>query len=180
MALAEEAELLLPGLRPHSLQGDREIVAIMEKLGVGSRWDAEGLRLYKTPASKGLQQDFADCPDLAQTVAVCCAAKGIPGRFTGLHSLRIKETDRIAALQAELAKLGASLQEEEAGMFSLIPARQPLPERVQISTYDDHRMAMAFAPLAAKMDVGIEDPEVVQKSFPRFWEQMKGVGFQIP
>jgi 3-phosphoshikimate 1-carboxyvinyltransferase len=179
LALAEAGELLLPGLRPNSLQGDREIVPIMEKLGVGSRWEEEGLQLFKIPPQEQLEQDFADCPDLAQTVAVCCAAKGITGRFTGLHSLRIKETDRIAALQAELAKMSAGLEEERGGVFRLIPARQPLPERLQIATYDDHRMAMAFAPLATLMEVEIEDPEVVQKSFPRFWEQMKGVGFEF-
>ena len=178
VALAEHAEILLPDLRQHSLQGDKRIIEIMEKLGVGTRWEEGGVRLFKTPARDHIEQDFDDCPDLAQTVAVCCAAKGISGSFTGLHSLRIKETDRIAALQNELAKIGASLEEDQSGVWKLNPAKQ-LPKQVFINTYDDHRMAMAFAPLATKMEVKIEHPEVVNKSFPRFWEQIERAGFSV-
>lgn len=178
VALADAAEIFLPNLRQNSLQGDKRIVEIMEKLGVQTRWEADGIRLRKSHHQTTLEQDFDDCPDLAQTIAVCCAAKGIGGRFTGLHSLRIKETDRIAALQNELAKIGARLQEEQAGVWQLIPAAQ-LPTQIFVNTYDDHRMAMAFAPLATKMEVTIEEPEVVNKSFPRFWEQLERAGFQF-
>ena len=150
----------------------------MEKLGVGTRWEKNGVQLFKQDAQASIEQDFDDCPDLAQTIAVCCAAKGIKGRFTGLHSLRIKETDRIAALQNELAKLGATLLEETEGVWLLTPG-QELPGQVFINTYDDHRMAMAFAPLATKMQVEIEHPEVVNKSVPRFWEQFERAGFKI-
>ncbi len=178
VALADQAEIFLPNLRPNSLQGDKRIIEIMEKLGVQARWESEGIRLSKKGHQATIEQDFDDCPDLAQTVAVCCAAKGISGRFTGIQSLRIKETDRIAALQNELAKIGAGLEEEKDGAWRLIPSAK-LPEQVFINTYDDHRMAMAFAPLATKMQVSIEHPDVVNKSFPRFWEQLQRAGFQI-
>ena len=178
VALADTAEIVLPGLRESSLQGDKRIIEIMEKLGVGTRWEKEGVILFKKQHQDHIEQDFDECPDLAQTVAVCCAAKSITGRFTGLHSLRIKETDRIAALQNELAKIGASMEEEEAGVCRLTPSQQ-LPEQVFVNTYDDHRMAMAFAPLATKMEVTIEEPEVVNKSFPRFWEQIQRAGLRV-
>src|SRR5690606_34242436 len=106
-------------------------------------------------------QDFTHCPDLAQTVAVVCAAKGIKGHFTGLESLRIKETDRIAALQHELQKIGADLL-EDGNQWTLSPSPS-LPEKAFFNTYKDHRMAMAFAPLATHMQVVIEDPAVVRK-----------------
>jgi 3-phosphoshikimate 1-carboxyvinyltransferase len=105
-ALAEEADIFLPRIQQHSLQGDGIISEIMDQLGVKSTLDHNGiLRLTKKQVSKEIRWDFTDCPDLAQTVAVVCAAKGIPGHFTGLESLRIKETDRIAALQNELHKI---------------------------------------------------------------------------
>ena len=178
VALADEAEIFLPDLRQNSLQGDKRIIEIMEKLGVGTRWEGNGVWLFKTEPQSSIDQDFDDCPDLAQTIAVCCAAKGIRGRFTGLHSLRIKETDRIAALQNELAKIGATLLEDSDGAWILTPSAQ-LPQQVSIHTYDDHRMAMAFAPLATKMQVEIEDPSVVNKSVPRFWEQIERAGFEV-
>ena len=175
VALAEQAELTLLGLRQESLQGDQAIVTIMEKLGVRSQYTDEGIHLSQGPSEKAIEVDFTDCPDLAQTVAVACAAKGVRGTFTGLESLRIKETDRILALQQEMAKFGARLKEPETGRWELIPSGQ-LPEEITIHTYEDHRMAMAFAPLATRMRVHIEDPSVVQKSYPEFWEHLKQVG----
>ena len=115
---------------------------------------------------------------MAQTVAVVCAAKGIKGYFTGLESLRIKETDRIKALQNELEKIGAVLREDDPEHWTLLPS-QSLPHRASFLTYKDHRMAMAFAPLATLMDVEIEKPEVVRKSYPNFWNDMRTVGFNI-
>ena len=114
---------------------------------------------------------------ISQTVAVVCAAKGVEGNFTGLESLRIKETDRIAALQNELRKIGADLREEK-DHWKLIPSKK-FPEKAFFNTYKDHRMAMAFAPLATIMDVEIENPSVVRKSYPRFWDDMRSLGFEL-
>ncbi len=171
LACADEGELFLNGLKSESLQGDSKIVEIMDSLGVKSVFTAEGVHLTKQP-TKGLAAfDFTHCPDLAQTVAVTCAVIGQKTVFTGLESLRIKETDRIYALQQELAKFNASLEEGTEGEFTLIPSVK-MPNTVQISTYDDHRMAMAFMPLMTKTDVVIEEPEVVNKSYPSFWKHV--------
>ncbi len=177
VALASSAEFTLKGLRPNSLQADIRIVMIMDKLGVGSEFSSAGVRIFKKPQSAFNHIDFSDCPDLAQTVAVTCAALGKKCTFTGLESLRIKETDRIAALQNELHKIGATLTESN-NAWILNPS-QNLPSNVEIETYEDHRMAMAFAPLATLMDVKIEEPNVVVKSYPSFWDDLKLAGFEI-
>ena len=177
-ALAKEADLVLPKLLTQSLQGDSAIAGIMDDLGVESKFENGLLRLSKKARKSELHYDFTHCPDLAQTVAVVCAAKNIKGHFRGLESLRIKETDRIKALQNELAKIGADLIEEDAEHWTLIPAKS-LPDRASFLTYKDHRMAMAFAPLATLMDVSIERPDVVRKSYPNFWNDMEAVGFAI-
>lgn len=179
VALADQAKLKLTNLYPDSLQGDIRIVEIMESLGVETRFDQDGAYIssknsFKQP--KDLKIDFKDCPDLAQTVAVACAAKGINCSMTGLESLRIKETDRILALQNELSKIGARLIESERE-WKLIPNNDILQERIHINTYEDHRMAMAFAPLALCTDLSIEDPEVVNKSYPGFWRDLQKAGF---
>jgi 3-phosphoshikimate 1-carboxyvinyltransferase len=176
-ALAEKAEVILPRVSLSSLQGDRAI-ADMKALGVKSELQGDKLKLTKGTGAKEIRWDFTHCPDLAQTVAVICAAKGITGFFTGLESLRIKETDRIAALQQELAKIGASLREDNAAHWTLIPASQ-LPASATFQTYKDHRMAMAFAPLATRMQVHIENPGVVKKSYPKFWDDVKAFGFDV-
>jgi 3-phosphoshikimate 1-carboxyvinyltransferase len=175
-ALAKEAELLLPGLVLRSLQGDRVIVEIMEKLGVACEPRGNMLLLRQKEHQSELIQDFDSCPDLAQTVAVVCAAKGVKATFTGLESLRIKETDRIAALQNELSKIGAKLIEED-GHWNVLPSTT-LPSNLEVNTYHDHRMAMAFAPLSTLMTVTIEAPSVTRKSYPKFWEDVKSLGFQ--
>ncbi len=177
VALAKEAEVLLPTMTLHSLQGDRVIVEIMENLGVSCEPHGDKLLLKKKEFQSTLEWDFSNCPDLAQTVAVVCAAKGIRGTFIGLESLRIKETDRIAALQTELRKIGAQLL-EESGTWKLIPSPK-LPQSIQVHTYHDHRMAMAFAPLSMLMKVVIEKPDVTRKSYPKFWEDMKNLGFDL-
>jgi 3-phosphoshikimate 1-carboxyvinyltransferase len=176
-ALAEKANLVLPNITLRSLQGDRVIVDIMEQLGVMAEPRGNTLILSKKDCYNSISWDFTHCPDLAQTVAVVCAAKGVHGTFTGLESLRIKETDRIKALQNELQKLGAQLH-EDGDVWTLIPSDQ-LPENIpMINTYQDHRMAMAFAPLAALGDVTIERPDVVRKSYPTFWKDMSRLGFR--
>lgn len=179
VALAQEADISLLGLRPDSLQGDISILKIMEPVGVGHRWEEGRLQLFKQEAQAEIDVDFTHCPDLAQTVAVACAAKGIKGHFRGLESLRIKETDRIAALQEQLAKIGAGLEEGSEGEWVLLPSANMPAGPVQIDTYDDHRMAMAFAPLATRLPLIIEEPSVVNKSYPRFWENLQQVGFAL-
>ena len=176
-ALAERAELILPHVSRQSLQGDRAIVEVMENLGVKANFKGGSAFLTKRAHSNSVEWNFADCPDLAQTVLPVCAAKGIQGSFTGMESLRIKETDRIAALQTELAKIGARLTEEKAGLWKLNPGKFFGP--IKIQTYHDHRMAMGLAPLASLMDLRIEDPDVVNKSYPGFWDDMRAIGFKL-
>ena len=179
VALASEAEIYLEGLSRNSFQGDKIIASIMENLGVQSRFDESGVSLSKKEYEHEFSCNFGDCPDLAQTVAVTAAARGIRVRMSGLKSLRIKETDRIAALNNELNKIGASLVESKPGEGILNPADPArLPDSIRIDTYDDHRMAMAFAPLATLLDLTIDNPEVVVKSYPNFWEDLKLAGLE--
>lgn len=174
-ALSAKAELTLPSITLESLQGDRVIIEIMNQLGVNTELKGTDLLLTKKESVTEISWDFTDCPDLAQTVAVVCAAKGISGKFTGLESLRIKETDRIIALQTELGKIGASFM-EKGGQWILTPASKEIPNGILFNTYLDHRMAMAFAPLSALADIIIEDPAVTRKSYPKFWEDVALVG----
>jgi 3-phosphoshikimate 1-carboxyvinyltransferase len=174
-ALSADCNLRLHGLRARSLQGDSVVTDKMAALGVQAHWQGDVMVLTKTAPQTGpIAWDFADCPDLAQGLIVAVAALGREASFTGLQSLRIKETDRVAALQAELAKFGMQLR-EEAGKWWLAGTFQPVAGTV--ATYDDHRMAMAFAPLALRCEgLAIADPAVVAKSYPRFWEDLAAVG----
>lgn len=174
LACAEDGVLFLEGLKENSLQGDSAIVDIMDRLGVKSEFMEGGVKLTKQKVKGLLSWDFTHCPDLAQTVAVTCAIIGQKVEFTGLESLRIKETDRIYALQQELAKFNAQLLEGKNEVFTLIPSVQ-MPHEVRVHTYDDHRMAMAFMPLMTKTNVFIEDPEVVNKSYPSFWKHVSRI-----
>jgi 3-phosphoshikimate 1-carboxyvinyltransferase len=177
VALAEEAEVELLGLKKDSLQGDSDIVNIMAKLGVESTFTERGVLLKKIPASDSLTWDFTNCPDLAQTVAVCCAMKNIHLTLTGLESLKIKETDRVFALQEELAKLGAELNEVEKNLkYEVVRKSDWISTSVpSIFTYDDHRMALAFAPVGMMQDIIIEEPGVVVKSYPGYWNDLAKV-----
>ena len=182
VALAADAELELLGLKETSLQGDSAIVGIMDQLGVQAAYTGQGFRLTKKPAAHHIDVDFTNCPDLAQTVAVCCAMKGISATFTGIESLKIKETDRVVAIQTELRKLGADLVEVETNARYEVRSapQQDDSEVITIDTYDDHRMAMAFAPVAMLRPVVIDEPGVVAKSYPSFWDdfaQVAGVRF---
>jgi 3-phosphoshikimate 1-carboxyvinyltransferase len=177
-ALSENADILLPRLFEKSLQGDSVIVELMRPLGVTARMEGGLLRLSKSKTAAEISWDFTHCPDLAQTVAVVCAVKGVKGNFTGLESLRIKETDRIAALQNELGKIGARLLENDAEHWTLVPSDN-VPSNASFATYKDHRMAMAFAPLCTRMDVEIENPDVVRKSYPNFWNDLRSFGIDI-
>jgi len=179
-ALANKAELFLPNLQIYSLQGDSKITELMANFGISSQFKNGGIALYKEDR-KPIRKifDMKDCPDLAQTIIVCCAALGHEASFTGLETLKIKETNRIQALQNELAKLGVKLIEKNL-VYKLDCSEHKLPAKISIETYEDHRMAMAFAPLALVMDeVEIRDPDVVQKSYPTFWNDLKKAGFEI-
>lgn len=177
VALAEDAEVELLGLKENSLQGDSDIVNIMAKLGVESTFTDRGVLLKKIPAADSLTWDFTNCPDLAQTVAVCCAMKNIHLTLTGLESLKIKETDRVFALQEELAKLGAELNEVEKNLkYEVVRKSDWTAASVpSIFTYDDHRMALAFAPVGMMQDIIIEEPGVVVKSYPGYWNDLAKV-----
>ena len=180
VALAENAEITLTGLREKSNQGDRAIVDIMNGLGVKATFVDDGIHLSKSAPKDHLTIDFKSCPDLGQTVFACAAVKGVSLEMTGLESLRIKESDRTAAMATELAKIGAKLEETKPGTWILTPSNSlDSVHDVIFDTYDDHRMAMALAPLATLFDVTIKDPEVVVKSYPEYWDHMKIAGFKI-
>jgi 3-phosphoshikimate 1-carboxyvinyltransferase len=178
VSLAHEAEVKLLGLKKDSLQGDAEIEKIMEYLGVSSVFQEDGVLLKKTRTVRDFEWDFTHCPDLAQTVAVLGAAKGVNMKLTGLESLKIKETDRLIAVRDELAKFGIQAKDVNDAELHMSPQSMQAPSAM-IKTYKDHRMAMAFAPLALLFEVSIEKPEVVEKSYPRFWEDLAKAGFQV-
>jgi 3-phosphoshikimate 1-carboxyvinyltransferase len=184
MALIDSGEVLLENLQLDSLQGDVNIAAWFEQFGVVSTQKKEGVLLSKTKTiqPEKLVLDFIENPDVAQTMACLCVAKEIPFQFTGLKTLKIKETDRIAALQNELAKFGAKLTEPEQGELAWdgafdLTIKDEVPT---VNTYHDHRMALAFAPMAlAGFQLQVDDPMVVTKSYPGFWEDLGTVGFEI-
>jgi len=179
VALASEAKIELKGYIKNSFQGDSTIAEIMDKLGVKSTFNADGVLLEKKESAKSITHDFTDCPDLAQTIAVICAAKGIECTMTGLESLRIKETDRIAALQNELRKFGGDLVETIPNEQFKVTSNCFMVNQQTVTTYEDHRMAMAFAPLALLGELTIEHPKVVEKSYPHYWEDLKKAGFML-
>lgn len=177
-AIAPEADLLLTGLKEKSFQGDQAIVDIMKAFGVDSSYESKGVRLTKNQeAATELAIDFNKCPDLAQGVMVAAALKGITLTMTGLETLYIKETDRVGAMRAELAKIGATL-EDLGNEWILKPGSSDFAAPV-IHTYEDHRMAMAFGPLSLVSDLQIEDPGVVAKSYPGYWEDLKSIGVKM-
>ncbi len=177
-AISDKAEIFLPGLTAYSLQGDSTITELMANFGITSQFKDGGVWLKKEPKAVVRKIfDFKTCPDLAQTVIVVCAALGHDASFTGLETLKIKETDRIKALQNELAKIGVELI-EKGQLYKLNCAKRSIPKKVFIHTYEDHRMAMAFAPLALIVpELEIEDFKVVEKSYPGFWEDLEKAGF---
>ncbi len=183
---AKEVDLELDGLFENSVQGDSVLVKMMEGFGIHTSFTESGIRLTKNAVPGDVfEWDFIECPDLAQTLAVICAGAGTHGLFTGLETLKIKETDRIKALQNELAKVNS--------FFTLLPSHINKGTNEQyllegkanwekvptFATYEDHRMAMAFAPFAMLNDIQIEDPSVVIKSYPNFWKDLKNLGFEI-
>ena len=176
-----KTEIKLPGLLPRSYQGDSRGAEIFAKLGVHTTYTDQGVVLTKmgTPVVC-LKEDLVDIPDLAQTFVVTCCLTNIPFRFTGLQSLKIKETDRIQALITELHKLGYVVKSEQDSILIWNGERCEPESHPVIATYEDHRMAMAFAPAILRMpSIRIADPQVVSKSYPGYWEDLKQVGFGI-
>ncbi|MCS6823755.1 MAG: 3-phosphoshikimate 1-carboxyvinyltransferase [Cytophagaceae bacterium] len=178
-ALAPESRIELIGYKPSSLQGDRVIVDIGHYIGVNTTFTENGLLLQKKAPVSSFEWDFTHCPDLAQTIAVVCAAQGIECTMHGLESLRIKETDRIAALQNELKKFNIEMIEIEKDHTYKVCKGHINVSNQMVHTYHDHRMAMAFAPLALLGDICIHDPEVVNKSYPHFWNDLSKSGFMV-
>jgi 3-phosphoshikimate 1-carboxyvinyltransferase len=175
VALNQESSITLRGLRSHSFQGDQNIVNIMSKMGVKTEFKSDRVQLTSIPVTEINQIiDFKNCPDLAQTVMVVAAIKGIKLTMIGLESLKIKETDRVMAMKKELLKIGGLLNEEN-GIWRLKSGTVPEPLET-IETYEDHRMAMAFAPLCMIRAITIRDIEVVKKSYPGYWAHLKSVG----
>lgn len=181
MALSDQSEIFLEGLNEKSLQGDARVADLFEDLGVHTTYLDGGVQLTKSEIRiKKMFNNFESEPDLAQTFAVTCCMLGIPFLFTGLQTLKIKETDRIEALKVELRKLGYVLVDRDNSILEWDGERCTPDADPIIHTYDDHRMAMAFAPAAFKLEqLKIADPGVVSKSYPKFWKDLESVGFSI-
>lgn len=174
-------KVFLKGLKSKSFQGDNVIKEISENFGISFQFEENGVLLEKIGRvqKKALKLDFKKCPDLAQTVMPCAASLKLDLEMSGLESLRIKETDRIAALQNELLKFNCHLTEPERGIWKLDSSNFRIEEGIEIETYEDHRMAMGFAPLALNQGILINDIDVVNKSYPSFWEDLESFGFEL-
>ena len=181
MALGAADHIKLRSYKASSLQGDSALVELFAPMGVSSEFNADEVSLTLSKKAVDLPEiysaDLVDTPDLAQTIAVCCFGLGIGCELSGLHTLKIKETDRLQALKNELEKFGAQVNITD-NHLSLRPSNQ-IKSKVRVATYQDHRMAMAFAPLALKTELMIEEAEVVSKSYPEFWDDLKTLGFSM-
>ena len=182
-----ESEIRLTGLMDGSKQGDSITRYIFSLLGVKTKFESKKAGVPQTVTLKRngrcvprLEYDFVSCPDLAQTFVVTCAAKNIPFRFTGLATLKIKETDRIEALKREMRKLGYVVKDANNSELIWDGERCEPSMDMGIDTYEDHRMALAFAPFVQKMDgLVINNPQVVTKSYPHFWDDLRQAGFEV-
>lgn len=180
IALSKEGtKIELSSFNENSLQGDAVLATIYEQMGVETHFEDGKIKLIKNakPINQNLKLDLNCAPDIAQTIAVTAFGLGISCELTGLQTLKIKETDRLEALQNELSKLGASISITNDSLQ--IEPTNSINSNQNIATYNDHRMAMAFAPLALKTNINIENAEVVSKSYPNFWSDLKKVGFEI-
>ncbi len=174
VALSKKGKVTLSSYKKNSLQGDSSLVTIYKHFGVSTYFDHDKITLEKEQAElMPLKLDLSDSPDLAQTIAVTCFGLGIACDLAGLHTLKIKETDRLVALQQELEKLGADISVTDKSLH--LKAGSTINKDILIKTYDDHRMAMAFAPLALKVPIQIDDAEVVTKSYTDFWADFHAV-----
>lgn len=180
LALSGKGELFLEGLNKKSSQGDSKIADLFKNLGIKTSFQKEGVLLSMNGnITPKFIYNFVDQPDMAQTFVVTCCLLNVPFRFSGLQSLKIKETDRIAALITELKKLGYVVSESSDSVMEWNGEHCEVAKKMAIDTYEDHRMAMAFAPIALKQPITINEPQVVSKSYPNFWEDLKAVGFEI-
>ena len=180
IALSKEGtKIELSSFKENSLQGDAVLATIYQQMGVETHFEDGKIKLIKNakPINQNLKLDLNCAPDIAQTIAVTAFGLGISCELTGLQTLKIKETDRLEALQNELSKLGASISITDDSLQ--IEPTNSINSNQNIATYNDHRMAMAFAPLALKTNINIENAEVVSKSYPNFWSDLKKVGFEI-
>ena len=179
VALSKDAEIKLSSYKSKSLQGDSILKTIYEKLGVKSIFKEDYLLLKKEKINfpNFIDLNLSKAPDIAQTIAVTCYGLGIGCNLEGLHTLKIKETDRLVALEKELKKLGANIKITESSLF--ISPGNNFTQNPLISTYNDHRMAMSFAPLSLKVPLKIKDYEVVSKSYPDFWKDLVKLNFNI-
>lgn len=180
-AISDEADIFLEGLREQSLQGDAVLAWMFPFLGVSTKFEEGGVRITKNHYKpRAFAFDFEECPDIVQTCAVVAAVNKIPLLMRGLNTLRVKETDRIQALINELQKLGVGGTEPGKGLLEIRTFDGKVASQLEIDTYEDHRMAMAFAPLAIVYPgLIMHDPSVVGKSFPGFWEELKKLGATI-
>ncbi|MEZ5005527.1 MAG: 3-phosphoshikimate 1-carboxyvinyltransferase [Bacteroides graminisolvens] len=180
-ALSSQSSIKLKGLFEKSYQGDSRGAAVFAKLGIATEFtDGDVILRQTSEYPERLDEDFIDIPDLAQTFVVTCALLNIPFRFTGLQSLKIKETDRIAALITEMAKLGYVLRHENNSVLIWNGERCEPHATAVINTYEDHRMAMAFAPASIVFpQMRIDEPHVVSKSYPNYWNDLRLAGFEI-
>tara|TARA_R110002126_G_scaffold9168_1_gene41856 strand:+ start:365 stop:1594 length:1230 start_codon:yes stop_codon:yes gene_type:complete len=176
---APGTEITLSAYKQKSLQGDSVLADIYTSFGVETTFGENKITLRKTDMKVLAENEFdlANAPDIAQTIAVTCFGLGVGCHLIGLHTLKIKETDRLEALHTELSKLGADISVTDKTL-TIIPSKTIIPE-VAIDTYNDHRMAMAFAPLAMKTTMFVNDAEVVSKSYPDFWNDLKQLDFSI-
>ena len=179
VALSKNSTIALRSYKQTSLQGDSALVEIYKQMGVDTHFQGNKMTLVKQSDFKleNLDLDLNNTPDIAQTIVVTCLGLGIGCHLTGLHTLKIKETDRLEALRIELTKLGATMSVTNDSLT--LVASDKINHNIKIATYNDHRMAMAFAPLALKVPIVIENAEVVSKSYPDFWEDLKSLGFKI-
>ena len=175
-------QISLSSYKENSLQGDSALVNIYQDFGVETTFNSDNSitiskeRIHNSQLTTHNSQ-LNNSPDIAQTIAVTCFGLGMGCDLTGLHTLKIKETDRLEALKMELTKLGAEISVTNDSLY--LKSSSAIKEKISISTYQDHRMAMAFAPLALKVPIIIENAEVVSKSYPSFWEDLKKAGFLI-
>lgn len=179
LALMDAGTMKISTFYSNSLQGDSKVADFYKLFGIETKFNKESIQLSKVDnfeLPNKIELDLNDTPDLAQTIAVTCLGLGVECFLTGLHTLKVKETDRLVALKTEIEKFGAEVN--ITGESLHLKPIERLNSEVKIETYQDHRMAMAFAPLALKIDLEILNPEVVSKSFPNFWEKMKVLGIQ--
>ena len=173
-------ELVLSSYKHKSLQGDSVLASIYKNFGVETKFQENAIHIKKAKRSSlknGVELDLSNAPDIAQTIAVTCLGLGLKCNLTGLHTLKIKETDRLLALKTEIEKLGGQVIISDASLQ--LKETQEIKDNILIETYNDHRMAMAFAPLALKTEIIIEDAEVVSKSYPDFWKDLAAIGIAI-